>query len=179
MTSLRLTEENPGCLRNRGFSLVAPLNGFNQQINLACTNLPPGATCQFSSVGVTPSGSAASVSLTVVTTKQASVLPWRRIMPRGAPPSAVLWMACLGALLSLVHLGRRLRSRPYAMLGTLAAKFAVLTLVLALATLVGSCRPVSTTTGETVTGNYTITITGTLNSNTAVVRSTTINLAVT
>lgn len=159
--------------------LVTPSNGFNQQVNLACTNLPTGATCQFSKVNVTPNGSSVSVDLTVATIKQASVLPWQWIIYRGAPPTTVLWMACLVALLSLVYLGRRVRSRPHAWLGTFSSNLAAFTLVLALATLVSGCRAVSTTTGGTPTGNYTITITGTLNSNAAVVRSTTINLAVT
>ena len=41
-----------------------------------------------------------------------------------------------------------------------------------------SCRSTPTTTGST-TGNYTITINGTLGSNSTVVRSTNVNLAVT
>jgi len=51
--------------------------------------------------------------------------------------------------------------------------------VLALAAFWGSCRSLSSTPGGTAIGNYSITITGTLGSNTAVVRSTTVNLSVT
>ena len=59
-------------------------------------------------------------------------------------------------------------------------RLASITFALALATLVGSCRSaVSSSPGGTPTGNYSITITGTLGSNTAVVRSTTVNLSVT
>jgi hypothetical protein len=160
--------------------IVTPSNGFNQQVSLTCSGLPSGAGCAFSSSSVTPNGSAVTVTLTVNTTKSTSTLPprWR---PRGgAPPPLVLWLVCLGILASLFCLHRRLAARPAAMhrLPALWPKLAVLSLVLALAALWGSCRS-STGTSGTPTGNYTITVNGTLNSNTTVVRTTTINLAVT
>jgi thiamine transporter ThiT len=51
-------------------------------------------------------------------------------------------------------------------------------LVLALAALVGSCRGVYSP-GGTPSGNYSITVNGTLTSNPSVVRYVTVNLAVT
>jgi hypothetical protein len=59
-----------------------------------------------------------------------------------------------------------------------SSRLTFLSLLLALLALVGSCRSPSTATGGTVPGNYTITITGTLNSNTSVTRSFTVNLSV-
>jgi len=44
---------------------VTPVNGFNSPVSFACSGLPAGATCSFSPQTVTPSGAAASTTLTV------------------------------------------------------------------------------------------------------------------
>jgi hypothetical protein len=46
---------------------VTPLNGFNQQVSFTCSGLPMGTTCSFSPSTVTPSGSAATTTLTIAT----------------------------------------------------------------------------------------------------------------
>jgi hypothetical protein len=61
---------------------VTPAGGFSQQISFACTGLPTGAACSFSPSNVTPSGSAATTSLTIATAAQSSSLGW----PRGLDP---------------------------------------------------------------------------------------------
>jgi len=162
--------------------VVSPLNGFNQGVQMGCskTSLPPGSSCTFSSSTVTPKGSPATVTLTLQTTKTTSapMKPWKPFS--GSPPPLGLWFACIGLVWNLIRLGQR-----YALAGTMAGprriwfRFALLTFVLALAAFWGSCRSLSSTPGGTAIGNYSITITGTLGSNTAVVRSTTVNLSVT
>jgi hypothetical protein len=47
--------------------LVTPLYGFDSEVTLSCDNLPAQAKCKFSPSSVTPSGSPASVSLTITT----------------------------------------------------------------------------------------------------------------
>lgn len=160
--------------------LVTPSNGFNQQVNLSCnTNgLPPGATCTFSQSSVTPSGSPASVTLTVNTTKTSSGRP--RFPFRGPPPPSALWLAALATAALMTYGWRRRRATkigrplpPRLSWGLLAASLAFVLL-----SGLTACRSALTTTATT-TGNYTITINGTLNSNPSVVRSTVVNLAVT
>jgi N-acetylneuraminic acid mutarotase len=60
---------------------VTPLNGFNSAVTFACSGLPTGASCSFSPATVTPSGAAASTTLTVATSKTSAALhripiPW-------------------------------------------------------------------------------------------------------
>jgi hypothetical protein len=157
---------------------VAPINGFNNQVQLACGNgMPPGATCTFSNSSVTPSGGAATVTLTLQTTKNATVPPPPVVPPGMAPPLMVALLVLV--LAGLVVLGRSRNRFP-----TLAGRSWVLVQVCTLCLLIlcetflVSCRSTPTTTGST-TGNYIITINGTLGSNSSVVRSTTIDLSVT
>jgi len=162
--------------------IVTPLNGFNKQVQLACSNLPAGASCSFSSSNVTPQGGPVTVTLTVNTIKGASSLIRRWLPPGGAPPPAWLLLLCMGVLWSMLRLRRYLNDREATglRLPPIWSKTVSLGLALALVALLAGCRPASTTSSSgTPTGNYTITVTGTLSSNTAVVRSTTVNLAVT
>ncbi len=164
--------------------IVTPLNGFNQAVKLACTGLPAGAGCNFSNASPTPNGAGVNVTLTVTTTKSSVTFPhrWNPPAPPARHPLLVLWMA-LGVLGSMIILRRRLGGQLGSAkqgAGSLRSRLVFLGLVLALAALLGSCRAVSPViAGGTPTGNYTITITGTLGSNIAVVRSTTVNLSVT
>jgi hypothetical protein len=61
---------------------LTPAGGFSQQISFACTGLPTGATCSFSPSNVTPSGTAATTTLTIATAAQSSSLGW----PDGPDP---------------------------------------------------------------------------------------------
>ena len=53
---------------------VTPANGFNSAVSFACSGLPAGASCSFSPATVTPSGAAASTTLTVSTAKTSGAL---------------------------------------------------------------------------------------------------------
>jgi hypothetical protein len=162
--------------------IVTPLNGFNQQVNLSCTGQPAGSNCAFSSTGVTPNGkSPSSVALTVQTTLTSS---WPR--GGGREPSRKLPIYLIIGLVGLIALWRfrTLGERPPVLTAGgfrpwLSLPRLVGGLMLALLLLEGGCRSGTLSPSGTPTGNFSITINGTLNSNSAVVRSTIINLAVT
>ena len=156
---------------------LTPVNGFNNQVQLACGNgMPPGASCTFSNSSVTPSGGPATISLTIQTTKNSSVPP--PIIPPGMVPPlmVVLLVLVLGALLVL----KRSRYRFPRLAGRrwVQVQVGMLCLVILCELFLGSCRSTPTATGST-TGNYIITVNGTLGSNSSVVRSTNIDLSVT
>ncbi len=159
--------------------LVTPLFGFNQQVNLTCASngLPPGSACTFSQASPTPNGSPVSVNLTVSTTKGSSSWP----PVRGAPPPDVWWFACLAALAATAYLWKRRRAafRGELLSARLRWSLASLTLGLMLLSGLSACRPSGVSATATTTGNYAITIIGTLNSNTTVTRTAVVNLAVT
>jgi hypothetical protein len=155
--------------------MLTPINGFNNQVQLACgIGMPPGATCSFSKSSVTPNG-ATSVTLTIQTTKNSSVPPPPAVPPGMVPPLMVALLAVIVA--GLLLLSRR-RNRGLAGRRWVVLQVCTLCLLLLGETFLVSCRSTPATTGST-TGNYTITINGTLGSNSAVVRSVYINLAVT
>ena len=159
--------------------VVTPLFGFNQQVNLACTNLPAGSACTFSPGSVTPNGtSPSSVGLSISTTQSTFVGRWgRRVPPR------LLLLLTVGSfvLMLLLQLVGRRRTRTTGAHARLmmATRMAVVGLLLLSLLLLGACRGISSTTSPTPTGNFIITITGTLNSNTAVQETTTVDLAIT
>ncbi|MGA2630073.1 MAG: SBBP repeat-containing protein, partial [Terriglobia bacterium] len=161
--------------------VVTPSFGLNQRVDLSCSNLPIGATCTFDNASVTPNGSPVNAALTINTIKNVASLPPQRWPLGGAPPPWALGIAMLGLLGSLLLLRRRTRpDATSASWNPMRARLVALAVsLLVLALLLGACRPANTTTGGTLTGNYTITITGTLHSNTAVTRTTTLNLSVT
>ena len=162
--------------------LVNPLNGFTgQAVQLACATagLPPNAKCTFSNATPSPSGTASNIQLTITTAKYVAPTLTIPRAPTGKLPPLILGLASLAALASLA-LGARRRARrgPLAP-GWLGVRLATISLILTLNLALGSCRPSTIISSGTTTGDYTITITGTLVSNTAVVRTTVINLAVT
>ncbi|HEV2350699.1 MAG TPA: SBBP repeat-containing protein [Terriglobia bacterium] len=160
---------------------VTPSNGFNQAVALSClsTSLPAGAKCSFSQATVTPSGSAATVNLSIFTNKVAATPPQPRAPFQGAPP-LLLWLASMLLLGAIVHAGRRRRESGAPRSLLLTWKFSALGLALLLLSGLTGCRPANTSSNTgTATGNYTISIVGTLSSNTAVQRTTTVNLSVT
>ena len=165
--------------------IVTPLNGFNGQVNLSCTGQPPGSTCAFSSTSVTPNGtSPKSVSVTINTTLTSS---WPRGSGRGPTgkwpllpiTGLIIGIMGLAALWRFLPLGERTPAlaasglRRWLSLPRLAAAGLMLALLL-----LAGCRSANLSPTGTPTGNYSITINGTLNSNTAVVRTTIITLAV-
>ena len=161
--------------------LATPSYGFDQAVTLSCSNLPENSNCTFSQSSVTPKGSPASVTLTVTTVKNASLIHHRRTPLGGARPPLVLWLLGFASLWFLFRIWRRDRTGSPTVLHSLLLswRLAGISLALALLLALSGCRGESGLGGGTPTGNYTITITGTLSSNTAVQRTTTFNLAVT
>ena len=154
---------------------LTPINGFDKQVQLACGNgMPPGATCSFSNSSVTPSG-VTKVTLTIQTTKNSNTPPPPAVPPGMVPPLMVGFLVLIMA--GLFMLSRR-RNRGLAGRRWVVLQVCALCLLLLGETFLVSCRSTPTVTGST-TGNYTITITGTLGSNSTVVRSTNVNLAIT
>ena len=157
---------------------VTPLFGFNQQVNLSCSNLPAGASCTFSPSSVTPNGtSPSSVAFKISTTT--STLGWRPIY-RTLPPFPPGAVAASFGLLILLFAMRRPWSRAARTQTRLVTgmRIAVLGGFLLSLLLLAACRGISPSTSPTPTGNSIVTITGTLNSNTAVQVTTTVDLTI-
>jgi hypothetical protein len=161
--------------------IVNPLNTFNQRVDLLCTaGLPPDATCTFSNSGPIPNGtSPTSVTLTINTVKYVAPSHAPPRFPNGDLPPLLLGLLSLAALASLA-LGNRRRSRQ-GWLGSSwqGIRLAAISMILILNLALAACRSSTLTISGTTTGNYTITVSGTLHANTAVIRTTTLNLAVT
>ena len=80
---------------------VTPQNGFNSPVSFACSSgLPAGVTCSFSPMTVTPSGSAVTTQLTVITSARTAGL--RRLDSR-----PFLSVTMLAGALSFFGLRRR------------------------------------------------------------------------
>lgn len=159
---------------------VAPTNGFNQAVQLSCssTSLPAGATCSFSQASVTPSGSASTVTLNVFTHIVAAAPPAPNAPFRGAPP-LIFGLGSLMLMGAIFQVWRRRRAGSSRSL-LLSWKFSAVGLAFVFLSGLTGCRPANTSSNTgTATGNYTIIIIGTLTSNTAVQRSTSVNLSVT
>lgn len=160
---------------------VTPSNGFNQAVTLSCAtpSLPPGATCSFSQSSVTPNGSATTVNLNIFTNKVSSHLPPPRAPYGGVPPPLVYWLAC-AILLAAIHYVWRSRQGTATRRRSLSWRLSALSLALIFLSGLTGCRPANPNNNAgTATGNYTISILGTLTSNTTVQRSATVNLSVT
>lgn len=162
---------------------AAPTNGFNEVVLLGCQGtLPAGMTCSWSpSSGLVLNGlSPNSATLTVATeTQQPSSGSVGRRPPAVPPASGRLWVILVGMLAAGAALVAKKRTLPRRLrLSALAG-----TLLLALGTAV-SCYNYGYNviapppTVGTPTGTYMISITGTLGTNSTVVRSTAITLSV-
>jgi hypothetical protein len=87
---------------------VTPLNGFAQDVNLACGNLPAEATCIFTPSAI--AGGAGSATLIVVTTAPHScgtTQPYFLGGNRGGPGLAPLALPALAGLLAIFIPGKR------------------------------------------------------------------------
>jgi hypothetical protein len=165
--------------------IINPVFGFSSQIQLACTQttLPQDAQCTFSpsaqpnSNGTTPT----TVDLSISTVKYIS--PTTHVLPRfpgGRLPPLIFGLLCLAGLASLA-LGNRRRART-GWLGSawLGVRLATLSLIMALdLALTVACRSPTLAITGTPIGSSTVTITGTLMSDTNVVRYTHVVLGVT
>lgn len=166
---------------------VSSMNGYNGVVLLSCSGtLPNLAGCIWSpSSGVTlNSSSTASSTLTLTTTTQTSSRGWpRRRLPGGGTLDPRFWALAAGlTALAAGLLAKRRRVRGIASLRPLWALGAASILLLILSGI--SCQTYgynvigTPTVVGTPDGSYTITISGTLGSNSGVVRSTTVNLTV-
>ena len=171
---------------NATYTITAtPTNGFNQAVLLSCSNPPQDADCYFNPPALSLNGtsnvtvSSQSSTLTITTEAQSRTLP----PPRALPPGWKWWVLVAGlGLMTWVAAGFSRRAPAWL---RLPFRLAVLGVALSLLALGVACQdyyynPVSITpylTG-TPSGNYTITIIGTLGSNNSVTRTTTINLLV-
>ncbi len=159
---------------------VTPANGFNQVVFLSCGPLPANTTCTFAPPGVTLTGTGnATSTLTVQTTAQSGIFPWR---PKGGPPGFWGWPLVLMAITLLLALTAGLGGvgpwlRPQFRLGLMLA---AIILVAFGASCNNYVNPINITpvVSGTPSGNFTILITGTLGTNNKVTRATTINLTV-
>ncbi len=166
--------------------IINPLFGFSSQIQLACTpkTLPNSdSTCTFTPTaqptpnGTTPTQVALSIS-TVKFTPSSTHVPPR--LPSGRLPPLVFGLLCLAGLASLA-LGNRRRART-GWLGSawLGVRLATLSVIMALnLALAVACRAPTLAITGTPTGSYSVQISGTLMSNTNVVRYCTVALGVT
>jgi hypothetical protein len=165
------------------YTIIAnPLNGFNQQIDLLCSSLggAPDATCTFSNGTPTLNAtSPTSVTLTINTVKYVAPTKAPPHFPNGKLPPVILGLLSLAALASLALSARHRTCQGWLGSGWLKVRLATLCLILVLDLALVACRSSTLLQSGTTTGNYTITISGTLHSNTTVVRTTTLNLAVT
>lgn len=167
-----------------GYSIIVnPLYGFNQAIQLSCyAGLPPNSICSFGNGGkLTPTGTGpVTDSLSISTVRY--VPPATYAVPRlpgGKLPPMVFGLLSLAALASLALSARYRRQRGWLGAGWLKLRLAMLCIILCLDLALVSCRSSLLEVTGTTTGNYTVTIYGTLISNTTVTRSTTLSLAVT
>ena len=123
---------------------VTPQNGFGAAVSFACSGLPSGASCSFSPATVTPSGSAASTTLTV--SAPAAVSSVRRDS-RPAFPGAMLALA-------VCFFGWKKRRRMQVLLSLAVAAFS-----LTLFTGCGSGSGSSSSTPQTTASTITVTAT--------------------
>jgi len=162
--------------------LVNPIYDFNQEVTLSCTGtLPAGVGCNFSPGSVTPNGTSPATVQLKVTTVVSNGGAWR-LWPGGKHPHPPQFLLLLGGVWLLLTLLLTFKARQWAPKGSawsrVASRGVIVATLAMLLLLLGSCRGLTSATSPTPTGNYVITITGTLNSNTTVTESTTIDLAV-
>ncbi len=162
--------------------LINPLNGFDNQIQLAFYQASPSladATYTWSNSQPTPNGPT-QVTLSIATVKYVPttthIFPG---FPKGKLPPLIFGLLCLAGLASLA-LGNKRRGRQgWLGSGWLGLRLATLSLILALNLAMAACRSSVLVISGTATGNYVITIQGTLLANTAVVRYCTLDLSTT
>jgi hypothetical protein len=149
--------------------IVTPSDGFNQAVSFACTGLPSEATCSFSPTTVTPSGAAATTTLTVTTTGITSAANY---LPSSPDQRSHLMMGLAG-LFGFVLCGSALRKRGTRLRAFLLAFVAAL---LTLGAMQGCGGGGSSSTPPanpgTPTGTYSVTVTGTSGSGTSALTGT-------
>jgi hypothetical protein len=117
-----LTADRIAQLVNRGQPVsttvtVAPLNGYNGTVNLACTALPTETSCAFTPFSLAPTTGAATATLTISTTPSSTTSAQSEPPPRSRPLPHIIWAAVIACLaLSPIRLRRNsLRSSLFAL----------------------------------------------------------------
>jgi hypothetical protein len=140
---------------------LTPTNGFNQQVQFSCSNVPEGIDCEFEPHSVTPNGGPVTTMLAVTQEtegnarrrKSTATGNWfdRRGSNTPAPAMKTVFVPVLGCeMLLLAGLWRRRKSANQR--GALQFAFTVMLLV-TIATFVGGCSnmPNSHNTAATIT----------------------------
>jgi hypothetical protein len=135
---------------------LAPLGGFNQTVSLTCSGAPSLSTCTLTPSQVTLNGSAsATVAVAVSTTAGSLAPPQQRILPPSFTGlGRMFWLFAFLALASLAAQARARRRRAACLLG------GCLLLVVLWAACGGGGGQVIHTPG-TPTGTYTVNVTAT------------------
>jgi hypothetical protein len=136
---------------------LSPHPAYSHGISLACTGLPAGAQCNFTTNPVTLQGPGTS-TLNITTTARPVVTPAASLLTRHF---YAMWLVVPGLTLLGVGVGGSRRRRIMGML-TICALFPLLLLQPACS----SGTPTPTPVSGTPTGNYTITVTATSGSDT-------------
>jgi hypothetical protein len=167
---------------------VNPLFGLNnQKVNLIISTTSPALadyTYSFTSASPTVNASGPTqVTLTINTTKYLNpTVPTAQLLPRfpgGRLPPYLLGLLSLAGLVSL-GIGHKRRMRNGRLgYGWTAIRLGALSTILALNLAMAACRPNILATTGTKTGAYVVTVQGTLASNTSVIRTVVLDLAVT
>jgi hypothetical protein len=156
-TSVTVTASRPGMAT----VTVAPSNGFNQQVQFSCSNLPEGIDCEFEPHSVTPNGGPVTTMLAVTEEAEgdargrksgAAIGTWfGGGSSRFTWPMKTVFMPALGCELLLLA-GLWLRRKSATQRGGLQFASTVILLV-TLATFVGGCSsmPNSHNSGATIT----------------------------
>ncbi len=84
---------------------VTPQNGFNSQVNFACSGLPAEAACNFNPTSVTPNGAAVTSALTVTTMAKSAAL--RVPIPPSQRPIYAVLFPVLAVILGISSRSRR------------------------------------------------------------------------
>jgi hypothetical protein len=84
---------------------VTPQNGFNSQVNFACSGLPSEAACSFSPTSVTPNSAASTSTLTVTTTAASAAM--RAPMPTSLRPTYALLFPVLAMIFGIAARRKR------------------------------------------------------------------------
>jgi hypothetical protein len=156
-TSVTVTASQPGMAT----VTVTPANGFNQQVQFSCSNLPEGIDCEFEPHSVTPNGGPVTTMLAVTEEAEsgargrksgAAIGTWfGGGSSRFTLPRKTVFVPALGCELLLLA-GLWLRRKSATQRRGLQFAFTVILLV-TLATFVGGCSsmPHSRNTGATIT----------------------------
>jgi hypothetical protein len=99
-------------------TLAAQGGAFSNSVNLACGNLPTGATCVFGPSSLAPGAGSADTTLTIVTTARTTQGRTASMVP------GVFGITLVAALAPLVVLARRPRSRRRALIALAAVQIA-------------------------------------------------------